>query len=311
MMHPLVSVITPCYNVQDYIENYLVSILDQTYPNLELILVDDGSTDNTAEIIEAYRERLTARNIPLTHLYQEHTNQAAALNKGLSIFKGKYLTWPDADDVLEPSSIAKRVAFLEEHSEFGFVRSNYYLTDPKTGTRSGGCVDEDRAKPDLFFDLLHGMAYIYCGCYMIRSALFFNIYPERRIEPAEVGQNYQMLLPMAYYHACGYIDEKLYGVTVRPDSHARRHRTKGEELERLDGFEHLLLELYAICGINDREYTRELNVRNARIKLNYSLKHRDVREFIVQSVTLVALGQVSPSSVLRFMQHVKSAGKAI
>ncbi len=310
MTPPLVSIVTPCYNVQEYIGHYLTSILAQTYPHLEVILVDDGSTDDTAEVIESFRGRFEARGIPLTHLYQKHANQAEALNKGLRVFRGEYLIWPDADDVLEPSSVAKRVDFLERHREFGFVRSNYYLIDPVTGARSGGCVDEDRARPDLFVALLHGSAYIYCGCYMLRSALFLDVYPNRQIEPAEVDQNYQLLVPMAYNHACGYIDEKLYGVTVRPDSHVRRRRTKEEELERLDGFERLFLRIFATCGISDEEWRRELTICMAHERLNYAVKHRDAWEFIAQSVALTRLGQVSPASVLRFVQYVRSSRKA-
>ena len=291
MIRPLVSIITPCYNVQEYVENYLLSILNQTYPNLELILVDDGSTDKTAETIASYRAKFAARSIAFKYLYQEHINQAEALNKGLNVFKGDYLIWPDSDDVLEPLSIEKRVDFLEKHSEFGFVRSNYYLIDPKTEKRSGGCDDEDRAKADLFFDLMHGKTYIYCGCYMVCSALFLNIYPGRRIEPAEVGQNFQMLLPMAYRYKCGYIDEKLYGVTVRSDSHERRNRTKDEERKRLDCFEDLLLKIYAICGIKSRKYIRERNARNANAKLIYALKYHDIQEFILQSARLAAAGR--------------------
>ena len=92
-MNEIVSVVTPCYNSEKYIEAYLRSLLEQTYSDLEIILVDDGSTDRTAEIIQSYRPVFEAKGISLYYLYQEHENQAAAVNRGLKKVTGEYLIW--------------------------------------------------------------------------------------------------------------------------------------------------------------------------------------------------------------------------
>ena len=110
MKQPLVSIITPCYNGEPYLDQYFDSILKQTYQHLELIFVDDGSTDRTSEIAENYREKLEYRGIRYILLKQENRGQASALNHGLKYFTGEYLTWPDSDDVMTPECIEEKVS---------------------------------------------------------------------------------------------------------------------------------------------------------------------------------------------------------
>ena len=86
----LVSIITPCYNGERYLDRYFASILHQTYPNLELIFINDGSTDRTEEIAQGYRLPLEQRGIRYTYLSQENAGQAAALNRGLKLFRQVY-----------------------------------------------------------------------------------------------------------------------------------------------------------------------------------------------------------------------------
>lgn len=114
MTKPLVSIITPCYNGEAFLKRYFESILNQTYPNLELIFINDGSTDRTEEIALSYRERLEKRGITYIYEKQENAGQAAALNRGLKLFTGEYLTWPDSDDVMTKDSIEKKSIFLRK-----------------------------------------------------------------------------------------------------------------------------------------------------------------------------------------------------
>ena len=81
MDKPLVSIITPCYNGETFLHRYFESILAQTYPNLELIFVNDGSTDKTEEIAMSYQKKLCEKGIRYIYLEQENAGQAAALNK--------------------------------------------------------------------------------------------------------------------------------------------------------------------------------------------------------------------------------------
>jgi len=77
---PLVSIITPCYNGESYLERYFNSVLNQTYSNLELIFINDGSIDRTEEIALSYQNIFEQKGIRYVYLYQENAGQAAALN---------------------------------------------------------------------------------------------------------------------------------------------------------------------------------------------------------------------------------------
>ena len=111
-MNPLVSIVTPCYNGEKYLERYFESILQQTYTNCQLIFMDDGSTDNTREIVTTYKEKLANKGMSVEYYYNMNRGQAYAVGEGLKHIKGEYYIWPDADDILTPDSIQKSWNFF-------------------------------------------------------------------------------------------------------------------------------------------------------------------------------------------------------
>ena len=108
MNTPLVSVITPVYNASKYLKRSIQSLLDQTYTNWELIAVDDGSTDNSWEILRSYPD-------PRIKIFQrENGGQCAATNTGLQYIRGDYILFFDADDVMDKNKIKVQVEALEK-----------------------------------------------------------------------------------------------------------------------------------------------------------------------------------------------------
>ena len=85
MSQDLVSILTPCYNTGKYIHRLLDSVLSQTYSAIEMIVVDDGSTDNSKDIIKSYIPKFEARGYELKYLYQENSGQSVAIQKGLHL----------------------------------------------------------------------------------------------------------------------------------------------------------------------------------------------------------------------------------
>lgn len=255
----LVSVVTPVFNGEAYILRLLQSVLDQTYPRLEMILVDDGSGDGTVPVAERYRERFDRRGFRYEIVRTPHKNASAALNWGLPLVRGEYLVWPDGDDRLAPESIETRVRFLLENPSYNCVRSLSSYFDDKTGLpvkreeREG-----DLTKRELFWDVLEGKTFVCCGCYMLKSAPFFEIYPDRRIPEYDVGQNFQMLLPFLYHYECPTIRQELYEVAIREGSSSRRALTEEERVQRCKAFERLVDDIAAICGIQDRASKKRL-----------------------------------------------------
>ena len=257
-MQPLVSIITPCYNGEHYLERYFRSLLNQTYRNIEIVFVNDGSFDRTEEIAALYEKEFIDKNIPFQYLKQDNSGQAAALNKGLSYIHGKYLIWPDADDELLPESIEKRVAFLEKNPDYGAVRSSGCYINGETEERLGSVNSSLFSPPDkedIFLDLITESTYCTSGCYMIRVDLFRAIYPENQIFESRAGQNWQLIIPVAGKQKCGYIDAELYRVTVHPDSHSRQQRSAKEQAERLAELKRILEIAVKRSGRRDRIYS--------------------------------------------------------
>ncbi|MFC1700334.1 glycosyltransferase family 2 protein [Patescibacteria group bacterium] len=113
---PLVSVIMPAYNTKKYIAEAIESILNQTYKNIEFIILDDCSTDKTWEIIRSYVKK-DSRIVAVRN--SKNLNIALCRNKGISLSKGKYIIWADSDDISLPSRIEKQVAFMEKNPKVG------------------------------------------------------------------------------------------------------------------------------------------------------------------------------------------------
>ena len=266
MQKSLVTIITPCYNGEEFLHRYFESILAQTYDHLELIFVNDGSTDRTEEIALSYRAALEARGIVFKYLYQPNGGQAKAMNTGFREMTGKYLVWPDSDDWLEPDSIEKRVAFLETHPEFDFVRSTGDTFDFESGKCMGSInFYGDASSEDIFLDLIQERTYCACGCYMIKTEMLREIYPDLMIYETNVGQNWQILIPIAGRGKCGYIDEAQYHVAIRQDSHSRGSRTLEEEVARRLGLKKVLLIGIEKSGRKDRDYHKLVNLKYLHI----------------------------------------------
>ena len=270
-----VSIVTPVYNGENHLAKMLDSVLVQDYPQIEMILSDDGSEDGTILVAESYREKFADRGYGYRIVRAEHKNASAAINQGLPYVTGEYLIWPDSDDYLEPESVRRRVEYLCTHPDDRCVRSLPYYFDADTGERSEKADEQrgDLAKTDLFWDILESKTFVCCGCYMLRTAEFFNIYPDRRIPEYGVGQNFQMLLPFMYRHQCPTIEEELYGVAVREGSHSRTVLTQAQEEKKYRDYEKLVDEIAENCGITDRESRERILCWKARRRYQIALKY--------------------------------------
>ena len=120
---PKVSVIIPSYNSGNYILKTLNSVISQTMNDLEIIIIDDGSTDNTKEIIESVKDKR------INYIYKVNQGLAAARNTGIRNARGKYITFLDADDEFLPNKLTDQVDFLENNPDFGLVVGGTHRID--------------------------------------------------------------------------------------------------------------------------------------------------------------------------------------
>ena len=140
-MNNRVSVIIPCYNGEKFIDNSIRSVWEQDYPNIELIVVDDGSADNSRKKILAWQNSFEEKGFVLKYIFQDNSGPGAATNTGLKHVTGDYLTLLDADDVVLPGAIHKKAEFLDKNPDYAGVRNNgwrvngserrLFITDPE------------------------------------------------------------------------------------------------------------------------------------------------------------------------------------
>jgi glycosyltransferase involved in cell wall biosynthesis len=122
-MKPLVTIVTPSYNQARFLEATLRSVLEQDYPNIEYLVVDGASTDNSVEIIRKYADKIA------WWVSEKDSGQSDAVNKGLRRARGEIVGWLNSDDVYQPGAIAAAVAAFRFHPEAGVVYGDALAID--------------------------------------------------------------------------------------------------------------------------------------------------------------------------------------
>lgn len=138
-MNSLVSIITPCHNSSRYITECIESVIAQDYPHWEMLITDDGSTDDTVAIVERYAD--TDSRIKLFRLPKASGSPAAPRNNSIMNAQGEYIAFLDSDDVWMPGKLSAQVRFAEENN-YGIVYS-YYEKMTNTGMRNGRVIMTD------------------------------------------------------------------------------------------------------------------------------------------------------------------------
>ena len=248
---PLVSLITPCFNGAKHILPYIEGILGQTYPCVQYIFVNDGSTDETEKMILSYQEEIEAKGWEFVYIRQENRGQAAAMNDALSLIKGKYFSQIDSDDIIHPEYLEKYARFLERHTDckFCYARVNVIKEGASevifTWYRKKKMGEVD----DFFRDLIMEENCPPLPFYMIDTKAFFEAV-KLPIFEGRGGQNWQILLPMAYLYKCGYMDDVLATYVIRKASHSRSALDKKS---RIDDLKMLLFSTIAKINMPDGE----------------------------------------------------------
>ncbi len=185
--YPLVSIVAPCYNAEKFLEEALVSIFAQDYPNFEVIIVDDGSSDRSIDMLKALQ---AIYDFQL--LQQANQGVSAALNFGLQHARGKYVSTPDLDDIMLAHSLRVRVDYLEKNPDVGAVGALITYMD----TQGNALKDQNytRIRRMDFADILANARV--CGAPVslyrmdvLRRAKFYD--------PAIKVQDFQMTLRIA------------------------------------------------------------------------------------------------------------------
>lgn len=149
----LVSIITPCYNSERFISETIDSVKSQTYPNWEMLIIDDGSTDNSEKIVDQYVEKDSRIKL----IKQKNAGSAAARNNGIRHAQGQYIALLDSDDIWLPEFLNDQVEFMSKNKTF-CVCSSYKLIDE----RSDEILSPLIAKPIITLKDIETINYIGC-----------------------------------------------------------------------------------------------------------------------------------------------------
>src|SRR5258706_2097731 len=208
--NPLISVLMPVYNGEKYLREAIESILNQTYKNFELLIINDGSVDNSEQIILSYQEpRIkyirSERNLGLSD----------ALNKGLQSANGKYIARMDADDISHLKRFEKQIEFLENHPDYGIVGSMYVMLDGERKVYEIGGMSF-REDEEIKIALLSNNMYVH-GETMFRKELIdkYNFSYNKKYNPCEDYFLWTQMSGVTKFHI---LEDILYYYMINPNS---------------------------------------------------------------------------------------------
>ena len=196
MISGLVSVIIPTYNRPDYLREAVDSVFTQTYPSIEILVIDDGSSDEGALTKSALKPYLSADSsssqiLKVTYLYQKNCGLVPAVNRGLALARGEYIQRLDDDDRLLPEKIARSVEVFQAHPEVGLIATGYYHIDAE-GKRIHTCPPRPCADPTRLLNMLMWCISA-CAGVMVRSLVHQKVGRYREIK----AQDYEMWIRIA------------------------------------------------------------------------------------------------------------------
>ena len=202
-MPPLISIITPSYNQGRFIEATIRSVIEQDYPEIEYIIVDGGSRDETLEIIQRYQSHIA------WWVSEPDQGQTDALNKGFARATGDILAWINSDDTYLPGAFAEAAAFLQAHPEVGMVYGDANLVD-----EAGRFLERFPARQTDYKRLRRGSVHI------PQQASFFRADLWRKVGPLDpsfyFAMDYDLWVRLAkltplHYHPRLWANFRLHG----------------------------------------------------------------------------------------------------
>src|SRR5579885_1560170 len=207
---PLVSIVVPAYNAARFLRASLDSIVGQTYQNKEIILMDDGSRDETGEIARSYGERITYYRQP------RNRGQFGNVNDGIGLARGKYIAVYHSDDIYHPEIVAREVAFLESHPDTAAVFAMEIFMDAEGRERGRlKLAPEIPLDTPLGYEQILNILLRYKNCIfpapssMVRASVYRSMGPYRGDEYA-VAADFEMFFRIAREYPVAILGEHLF-----------------------------------------------------------------------------------------------------
>lgn len=241
MKKGLVNILTPAYNSEQLIWRLLDSVLKQTYPFISMIVINDGSTDNTVNIVKSYSKRFESRGYSLDVYNQKNAGPANAINNGLKYIDGEFLVWPDSDDYYNSDEAIEKMVFrLSQYGDdVAVCRCAYNWVSENSMKVMKTQYPHFPAPPyglNIFDEIVLGNANFGMepGGWMIKTKFLDDLIPNREIYQSRlIGQNIQILFPYLFEKKCISIEEPLFTYLVRANSYSHGGEWKTSSYKHL------------------------------------------------------------------------------
>lgn len=267
-MDPKVSVIMSVYNGERFLHEAVGSILNQTFSDLEFIIINDGSTDSTRMILESYTD-------PRMRIFnQKNIGLTRSLNKGLKKAKGKYIARQDADDVSDRKRLEYQVDFMENHPDVGLVGTFGTIINEDGRFLKSWKLPEGHDRINEM--LLSGNCFLH-GSVLFRRECLVTVGHYR--EEFEYAQDYDYWLRIAEKYKVENIDKELYRYRLNTDAISREKIT-----EQLN-YHLLIIQLARERRKTGNDSLGEIDIKNIRMELTdrFQMTTSQINEFLAKA----------------------------
>ncbi len=216
---PKVSIITCTYNGEKYISKLFYSVLNMGYPNIEHIVINDGSTDNTEAIIQKYIELYKASNQNLEIKYIKQTNMGlgASTNVGLRNITGEYWTWINCDDWYNGNFIGECLKVFNKSKrniDVVFTNGEYYINEIERFPLFKKNANRKlfKNKKTLLRATMYNIDSWRQGLYLVKTSSYKHVVPSMRISPSRYVQDIQFINQIVPFMSAGYVNKVLFSL---------------------------------------------------------------------------------------------------
>ncbi len=267
---PLVSIIVPAFNCADYITDSIESALEQDYPNKEIIVIDDGSTDSTPEVLSGFDGKITL-------IQQQNSGSAVARNTGIQAAKGDFIAFLDSDDLWFPGKLTLQVEYLNAHPDIGLVYHDWMVWEMnQEGTYPPLCAPElpvgkpetDNSNSGWIYERLFSESIIHTTSAMLRR----DLVEKAGLFDTELrkGQDYEYWFRISRYTRVSKLKAVLSAYRINPQSVTCRPSTVNYAALVIEK----VLSRWGRTGPDDIEVPRSLIRRRlATVWFDYAYLH--------------------------------------
>ncbi len=266
-MNDLISIIIPVYNVEKYLSNCIDSVIGQTYKNIEIILIDDGSTDGSKRICEEYQKK----DSRIRYMYEENSGAASARNLGINNSNGKYIAFIDADDIVKENYVEYMYKLILKYNTNMSIAA-YSIVSKNKATDIGNGYEEELLNVETCLErLLCEKGFTVSPCAKLYDRSLFNDvkYPEGKLFE-DNATTYKLIMKC---NKIAYGNESIYSYYKRENS----AMTSKFNMKKLD-----LIELTdEMCDVIDVEYPKlKFSTDKRRITSRFSI----LRQMLVEKL---------------------------